>query len=494
MKTLKNNYDVASGNYNPAVCYTMTIKDFLDNWISKIDCMPIHQRVEVLNQGFEKETKTIPSKRQGILGSIMKGVDICEIKINERTKEEREEFNGYQYESIDGGHRKRSIRDFKLGRFALNSKYNSDIGFKKYQELSDEQRQIFENYQIRLVVFKNLSPKMKSLLWQSTNNSTPVNHQEMLNGMGDIPVANGIRELSRNINPSNPNKYHPIFELRHENDKIVPENLTFDPTRLTYDRLVARIWVVCHNGEQPYPCDDEQIEDLYNDSSIDENRRKEIDKKVRECLDFIYRFSQVKRSYKKAKLTQEEFIVLMRLYFSYKQRWNKFKVMNYEEYYNLFSDSYQQFYKKDPSAYAEEFIKSYEKNSQIKKTRCNLFWDNLGKHASMQRWDDTVKWMEHEHLVPDDLIKYGIIQILDTKRSLSSKDREFMLSRQKGKCYIDGKPLTLDDAAAGHVVPYSKGGATDLNNNVMIRKIHNQQMGTMNLEEYKKWYLEKALV
>lgn len=82
------------------------------------------------------------------------------------------------------------------------------------------------------------------------------------------------------------------------------------------------------------------------------------------------------------------------------------------------------------------------------------------------------------------------ILIKDNRRNPSKKDRELMLHEQKNKCYVDQKPLALEEAHAAHIVPRADGGSSDLSNFRMVRNIHNLKMGTLNLEIYKKYYEE----
>jgi len=467
----------------------VTIRDFIQNWLPKIDCLPIHQRIDVISYIKEPENKKTPSKRQGIISTIVMGADISEIKINRRTAEEKEKFP-QEYESIDGGNRKRSIKDFYNNKFPLNK--DSPFGYKYFKDLTDEEREIFYNFKIRLVIYEYLTPSQKSYIWQSTNNSTPVNHQEMLNGMGDIPVANLIRETARHISGLN-NLSHDFFDFTYNSrtNKIVPIYLTFDPTRLTYDRLVARIAVICHKGEKPVPCDDAQIEELYNDETFDKNRAKSIGKKIKEFLDFAQKVSVAKRySVMNSKLTQEECEILYRLYYSCKERLGDFSISDFDEYYKRFNASFRRFNKKEPDAYALKYVKSYDKKSKEKKQRFVLFWENLNKRESMERWNHTVQWMENKNLTLDELIEEGIIVVKDEKRSATAEERESILHRQDGKCYIDGKPLVLQDAEAAHKIAHSKSGPTTTDNMVMVRKKYNKEMGSLNVDVYKKLYEE----
>jgi hypothetical protein len=71
----------------------------------------------------------------------------------------------------------------------------------------------------------------------------------------------------------------------------------------------------------------------------------------------------------------------------------------------------------------------------------------------------------------------------DTKRSLSSAQREERLAIQGYKCAVDGAPLTLKDSVWGHDTPWAKGGA--LGDGAVIRKTHNTDMGSTTLDEYR---------
>ena len=63
------------------------LKDFVVDWLPQIDCEPIDQRLEVDNG---------TSKREGIIGFILDGIDIGLITIGESPE------NTFKYESIDG--------------------------------------------------------------------------------------------------------------------------------------------------------------------------------------------------------------------------------------------------------------------------------------------------------------------------------------------------------------------------------------------------------
>jgi 5-methylcytosine-specific restriction endonuclease McrA len=102
--------------------------------------------------------------------------------------------------------------------------------------------------------------------------------------------------------------------------------------------------------------------------------------------------------------------------------------------------------------------------------------------------------MEKYYLIPEELIERKILIVLDSRRKINRSDRELLLNKQRGLCYIDGNKLMLEDAEAGHIIPHSEGGSTSLDNIVMIRRIHNSKMGSMNVETYKEMYQRRSNV
>lgn len=87
----------------------------------------------------------------------------------------------------------------------------------------------------------------------------------------------------------------------------------------------------------------------------------------------------------------------------------------------------------------------------------------------------------------------GII-VMDTKRSLSLKDKEELFAAQMGKCWLDynnqpcksaGKKLTIDDCVLAHDKPYTYGGKAS-DGVIMCKSCHAKQ-GLMTLDEYVQY-------
>ena len=73
----------------------------------RIDCDPVGQRPDVESM----------SKKQGIIDTVIRGYDFGELKLRKLIKSID---NHYSMRSIDGGHRKRAVRDFIENKFKTN--------------------------------------------------------------------------------------------------------------------------------------------------------------------------------------------------------------------------------------------------------------------------------------------------------------------------------------------------------------------------------------
>ena len=73
----------------------------------RIDCDPVGQRPDAESM----------SKKQGIIDTVIRGYDFGELKLRKLVKSID---NHYSMRSIDGGHRKRAVRDFIDNKFKTN--------------------------------------------------------------------------------------------------------------------------------------------------------------------------------------------------------------------------------------------------------------------------------------------------------------------------------------------------------------------------------------
>ena len=434
---------------------TLTIKQYVNDWYTKINCLPVGQRLPVAIG---------PEKREGIIRSILLGIDIGQITLVENSDDI------YNYESVDGGHRKRYIWDYIQNKFSVDGKY--------FNQLDQEKQKAFLNYEIVFSIYEPLDVYTKGYIFRALNETTKVEHQEMLNSYGNIPIANFIRELVRSVSGVN-NTTHELFEcslIKNKEQKF--KYLEFNNLRLKTEELVARI-VYRYYADQDNllgSSSDDDLENMYEDETIDLTAVS-FEKKVKEHLNFLLRCANAKKQLEQKGLTQQDFKMLSFVYYHMLDNYGKFRI-----------DDYIPFIK----AYRKAMSILQEKDGKYANVKVDVDFDNsarlvpeafakyLGAPHHEKKIKQTVIWLLQEF----DIREYVIIQ--DSKRAYTLKEKLDQLAVQDYKCKITGNDLKYEDAEAAHIISHHNGGMSTKDNMVMIEREHNRAMGTMNLEDYRK--------
>ena len=440
---------------------TKTVREFTssDNELShlKIDCQPIGQRLPVTES---------PYKREGIIRTMMKGQSIGQITLVKNENNPR-----YQFDSVDGGHRKRYIRDFVSGKFSVDGKY--------YNQLDDDQQKHLMEYPLTFCIYDNLDIFTRGEIFRNLNETTDVNHQEMCNSFGDIPIANLIRETVRVV-PQINNIPHQLFTLKPSTtDKQNFDYLEFDNKRLKTEELIAR-WVYRFTSIDKIlgSSSDKEIKSMYETSFSPEEIDNLKDELKKHC-DFLLQCANHKKTFSNG-LTQQDFRLLSFLRFYLLDEYGKFKISDYTEFMKSYRKALLLLTNND-KMYGKQPISDYKLDFDDRAIMVSeAFKKYLGAPDNSKKITQTINWLLLEFNVRDHLC------ILDTKRSFTKTERETKLSEQDYMCGIDGKELSLSDAEAAHIISYANEGLSTMDNMIMVRREHNRAMGTMNLHEYKK--------
>jgi hypothetical protein len=456
------------------VPYVWSIQDFI-KYAPLIDSDPIGQRLAVEDDSFGQGK---PSKNQMIVNSIFRGSDIGEIKLADI----RNEGGKFHFESIDGGHRKRCIVSFIKGEFPLHK--TSILGEKYFGELTDEQRDYFLNYTFRVVVFSDMSAAEKGQQFRDTNTTTAVNHQEMLNSFGNIPIANAVRSTARHVRGIGTAPHDLFFCNLTPAGKMSYKNVAFDNSRLRIDEIVARIFCIVYNGKGGLTsAAPSELQAMYEDPNLDEATVKQLQKRVEDVLDFILEITNSRKFYLKNPITNKELVLLYRLYFHYNEKYGKWKLVDPDLFLKKFKTAMDKFDKKNPSKFAQgTFVLDKKNNGEDGSARLiyEAFHSYLGEHKIITKARQTIEWIEQFF----DPFKDESAIVIDKKRVFGQDEIESALIRQMFKDPITGKDLTMHDAVGGHVVAHSKGGKTTANNLMTISRKVNSEMGAMDAREY----------
>ena len=253
-----------------------TIRELRD---MNIDTQPVGQRLPVAS------LKNGESKSQSIIRTIFEGVQIGLITVMKLNRKARRKLmsnkSDFDYESIDGGHRKRAILAYLNNEFAVNGKL--------FRQLDKEEQEQFLDLKLSFCYYEYLENAAKGRIFRTLNTTTDVNFIEMCNSYGDIAIANLIRQTSRLV-PQINNSFHELFGFTiGSKDTPNYKYLNFDNDRLRIDHMVARICYRYYTsgGELLGGSSDDDIESMYMDTSIDIDQTERLKTKLDNHFDFL---------------------------------------------------------------------------------------------------------------------------------------------------------------------------------------------------------------
>jgi hypothetical protein len=453
-----------------------------------IDCDPKGQRPDIESL----------SKKQGIIDTVIRGYDFGELKLRTLIEAVRLATT-FKYRSIDGGHRKRAIRDFinnkfKTGRstVAWCNGQEISVGNKYFKELPAEVKAQFSSYKIRFTIYnESMSDEQAGEIFRRTNITTDVNHQEMLNSYEDNLVAQFVRDISRPI-VGEKNKYHRLFEYRSLTEDRKQTWFSTPSTRLRDDEFVTRFLTMLTKGEKDanwLTSSNREMETTFINLnriwSVDPKIAKQHQKMVIDALDFMLSYVQAKKSVGGTLMSTQEFTMVSRFYVYLVRMFGRsgFKVSDFEKLYISIRGAMDRFVGRDDDNLRTD---AYRDSKGLRMV-CECFRQYLTVHDDMERCEKSIQWLLEEMSITGCGIKFT-----DTARGFTPEQIDAGLRKQGGVDWIYGKPLKPKDAAGGHIVPHSEGGTTTMDNLCVITKEDNQRMGSMDAHLYKAMVLSQV--
>jgi hypothetical protein len=466
----------------------VTVEQWIKLYLEQTDHQPLGQRLPV---------DATDDKSQSILESLICGdgvgqITMCDVKDHEV----------YKWESIDGGHRKRALRDFLMNKIPVvvdgeKIWFETIPDKQKGRVLTDEEYDDFMDIEISLQIFFGLTNEQKGKLFRKINDTSIVKEQEMLNSFGDVPAANIIRNMVRVVAGQN-NIPHKLF-TPDGNDIHRMKWLSTSNKNLKQEEFLAKVYFrfwdkrvnKCKTflGSSTTGKDSGDLMDMYNGMTSKDSTS--IHKDVKKVMDFLFEMSTARFNGPGKKLEWKEQITLTHFYLWMCDSFGKhsFKIQDYQKFYEQFQDAVG-CYDADVHTYTDsdgneqpiiDKVWNDEHESKPLTVSTNfgnyqIEWVNEAKIKKMVAWlVDAFEWD-----TPDLFVK------LDKQRLYPDKMKETVWRRQGRVCYIDGKRLNMKDAEAAHIQAHSKGGFTTQDNIAMIRKEYNRAMGSMNLHRWMK--------
>ena len=452
------------------------VRNFITDIYPNTNCNPVGQRKNV--ESKLNSTSSEPSKAQSIIGSMLDDFDIGEMKLIDIHD------GSFSYESCDGGHRKRTIYAFINGKFPLHKKsrfgtVTVKVGTKTivrgkfFRELPQEEKDKLMSYPLRFIVYQNKSKTFVGGQFRVTNTTTPVNNQEMLNSFGDIPIASLVREFVREIEEKK-NQPHTLFENFVNNGELKFKNLSTHNNRLKLEEFVARIVHRFYDDSEKRlgTSSFDELKKMYENNDIDISK---FDKKVSSFFNYLLDLSKAKMLKHAGRgLTQTELVGASRMFLHFLDMDTNFQIVNYDNLWKDFYNSLQSFVGKNPT---KVDLVTDDKGTR---TKSDAMRGYLGLHSNLEKIEKSVEWLLEDIEVSQHLI------LRDKTRCFPRELIEQVLAKQNYTDYVDGKPLTMDDAVGAHVDAWSEGGKTTVDNLVVTSSYHNSKMGSLNVEAYKE--------
>lgn len=431
----------------------MSLRVFLEDIHPITDCNPIGQRPSVYKEDDNK-------KNVEIIQCVLLNQDIGQITL----VDVKDEPSRWTWESIDGGHRKRAIKAYIEGKFKVFGKY--------YSELSDDERSNFLNYKMSFTLYKPLTTFMKGKIFRDINKTTDVNNQETLNSFGDTPIANLIRELVRVVTRNGKtNVIHDLFEVTSAGNF---KWLQTSNERLVVEEFVARFCYRLYTNGDVGSRTFKELSSMYEDDDIDVPK---LSKKIKSLLDFLYEMAKARKATMSNGLAKGEMTTLANLYLHLNTIYGVWSLDDPIEFYRVFSTIYNDYFY-DPDKKYHVFVDFEFEKAEVSIKEC--FGNYVSNHDSYEKQFQLMKWITSEF----DVRQY--ITVKDKVRDFPRWMKEITLQKQGYVCAVDGLSLTWEEAEAAHITAHAESGKTILSNCAMVRKKHNQAMGTMSVTEYKK--------
>ena len=413
-----------------------------------------------------------PRKAQGIIESIIKGFSIGTITVRDIKNDEKnqEVYPGVEWLVLDGGNRIRAIRDFHKGRFPT-------LDGKVFRELDEVEKQRFEDTLLNFTVY-TCDDVQATEIFRRLNTVTPVNQIEMIMANDTSKVAKEIRSRVKSYKEYDYNDTHPIFATQTKKDgtlKALEWNTDINPRR-KWDEYVG-IAFVKTIGKGNVEASLNAIEEMVESDTpvITSSISNTVDQFFTDCLETVRSMGARK------KLNADVFSAFQAVWFGIYERNKVFAIKDYRAFAETFFKAHTELTGLTENKYDTEVreFSTGERGGLNKKTEI------VKKFArtAIKNFANPAEQHEVATMYLDAMDLENTVLYRDERRTINQDQKFELLAKQGFRCAIDNQPLDIDDAIFGHDTAWAHGG--QIEDGAIIRKIHNVNMGTTTLDEYR---------
>ena len=380
-----------------------------------INLQPTYQRGAVWSK----------KQKQLLIDSILNNLDIPKLYLNDISGDSSNSFNE---EAIDGQQRLTAISEFYQNKFSLGKITNDINDFpvkgKRYKDLNESIKDDFDNYNLTVVILADATEIEVEEMFLRLQNGTTLNPAEKRNAMPGN-MTEFIRDLAK----------HKFFT-----------KCLFKNHRFTYHNIAAQMARIALSDNPRVDLGNPELVKLY-ESNQDFNKNGKTAHNILSALEFL----DLAFENKTPELTKLTAITLFSIALHFKL---SFVTQNLsKDFRRVFLDFEAELrsQKGKPINERIDYLNSYE-DACAKSTT---------SHISVSKRYSTILYFYLENLPS--------LRRLDNQRNFTEEQRTTIWRRDNAICQVkikcDGKAACgWDDWHADHVVPWSKGGQTSVEN------------------------------
>ena len=383
--------------------------DSINRRRKKINTNPDYQRPAVWTKG----------QKQLLIDSILRDYDIPKIYLHTT-----DEIN---FDVVDGQQRIRAIWSFFDDDFPLPKDADKvkgiDVANKKFSELDEDIKDIIGGYNLDIVILNNSNEDEIREMFLRLQNGTSLKAQEKRNA-----IPGKMRDFVKSVSA------HVFFDKK----------VNFKDSRFTYDLVAAQMTLLSLTGTICTVKDKNLNEMYWERQDFDKNSNQA--KNIFRILNYLDNMFEEKSPELTRYSVISLFILLMDLMPNYDIRGREKNLYNWFIRFELNRNLDKQ---KEPEKQNPILIK-YQG------------WISQGS--------DTSESLEFRHkiLKEDLLTNVSDLPLKDANRNFDEAQRQVIYRKDNGTCKICGKKCEWNEWEADHIIPWSKGGKTSIENGQVL--------------------------
>lgn len=370
------------------------------------------------NPDYQRPSVWTKPQKQLLIDTILRDFDIPKIYLHKR--------DGEKFDVIDGQQRIRAIWSFYNDEFALAKDADPVNGVpvagKKYSELPIDISSIVDSYTLDFVILDNPNEDEIREMFLRLQNGTTLKAQEKRNAMPGN-MRNFVKKVAT----------HEFF------DKV-----NFTNTRFTYDLIAAQMCLLALT-KQICNIKDKDLNTMYAEQKAFDAQSPEA-KNVFRVLDYLNIMFPSKAPELKRYSVISLFILIMEMMPNYDIRHREAELA---KWFISFEANR-----------AEDELKAPENQD----TKLVIY------HERVSNSSDTYDSLLYRH----NFLKESLLSTItdlpqkDSKRNFDEAQRQVLYRKFNGICQLCGKVCEWNDWEADHIVPWSKGGKTVVDNGQVL--------------------------